>query len=174
MLKRTVALVIVLCLMLLSGCQDSANAVPDERLQTAYIKQQYLSDIADKEVLNYQFLTGGYVVMPCNATQELLDILRLDEWQETDVSREQCETQWLFEQRVESYDDGSHIYLRVGKTYGGIERRVNEQESINGLESTYEAFDEGVYFILPPQVEENEIFAKLVECGNRYAEEKGW
>ncbi len=84
-------------------------------------------------------------------TPELMNILRLDEWEETaiDVQSEAYKEQKVFSKRIGD-KDGYSLQLCIGNIYGGVEWYAEETVWLdNGFYSSGDVYKGGVYYTLP-------------------------
>lgn len=105
------------------------------------------------------------ISITCPVTDELLDILRFDEWQICDVDpdSEEYKEQYYYRQVIQ-YDEDSSVVLYIGDTYGAIERRARVIEPLffEGI-GIGDVCVESICFKLP-QESPQEIVQALTAC----------
>ncbi|MBE6762905.1 MAG: hypothetical protein E7553_00915 [Ruminococcaceae bacterium] len=155
---------ILLCILFLIGCQSVASSVnnPDERLQTSFVQQYYEAKRDSGETQLYTVAGTLGTNISCTVTQELLDIMKIESWQPIDPDIDGQSEEWVLKHTLAHGDDGSRVYLYIGKTNSCIARYQTKTSETDGVAVESEEFDTAVYFLLP-QSAENELATAMID-----------
>ncbi len=154
-LTASVALcaVAAVCLLTDPKQEASSDTVPIATVEDA---KGYLEENADGRTL---YFSRGLTDTAFPITSEFLDILRFDEWEETDVD---VQSETYGKQRVFIHSFGKKgdysLKFYVGKVYGAVEWYGTETVEYNGFFSMDEVYKGGVYYTLPQTYEGDMIY----------------
>ena len=134
---------------------------------TAYFEEKLQSG---DTTLYFERLGLGVEV---NVTPELMDILRLEEWEEADVDvqSDAYTEQAVFSARIGQKGDYS-LMLSIGKVYGGVEWYSEERGMLdNGSQYYGDVYAGGVYYTLPQTYQGDMIYEIMSLASEQKGEE---
>ncbi len=176
----------------LSGCQSTPNEQPsapktvttdaaieqappavnlikndDPRLSMDTVKQHYQQKAANNDEQVYSAY-ADQIIARCPVTEELLSILRLDEWQETSLPENEAAGQG-YRHTMESTGDG-YLRLYIGDTYATLQLcDTVDYQYENGATTTFTQV-QGVRYFSLPQEYDGEFVEQIALYSNAHSD----